>query len=100
MIQACLMLVYTEYEPDPHIKHKVGWASAIFFTLQVLISFSIVVGGTLKTIKLTCKRCCSRCERRQQLKEAKKLAEAKATKEDGKENEVETVLKKGQPASD
>ena len=88
VVQACLMLVYTGAVADPHVKHTMGWVSAIFFTLQFLISFTIIVGGVLKDIKLNLKRCCSRIKKCKKQPQDKALTESTTTKDDaGKEQQ-------------
>lgn len=72
------MPVYTEFVPDPHARHTMGWVSATIFALQVLISFLVVIGGSLKQLKLILKRCCVRCKHRCRKREAKEQLDAAA----------------------
>ena len=61
LTQASLMPIFTEFVTDPHVRFKVGWVSAALLSLQVLISFVIILKETVKLIILRIRRCKVRC---------------------------------------
>ena len=71
LTQAVLMPVFTDFVSNPHTRHQVGWVSAGFFTVQVTLSILVVLGITLKNIKLQLKRCCAKINHRKKLKAVK-----------------------------